>query len=364
MTSFLKIRDIAIVKYGKSNPKTKGSIPLVGSSGIYGYVADNLTSDTIIIGRKGTAGKAWYIEGPVYPSDTTFYLDNINNVDLKFLYYYFIYSPLDGQHAKTTIPSLQKQDLEDYLIPDVPLPEQQKIAHVLSTILEAKEKTEAVIAAAKELKRSLMKYLFTYGPVPVQDAPNVRLKETEIGMIPEKWEIKKFRELSELQRGKDLTKKNMKKGNYPVVGSGGIIAYHNEHIVEGPGVVVGRSGSIGNTTYIESDYWPHNTCLFVKQFHGNVPKYVYYVFSTFNFKKYATGVSVPTLNRNYVHDELVAIPNINVQQSIVQIIDEIGNKIESDINKKMALESLFNSMLEQLMTGTLRVDDLDMEGLA
>jgi len=97
--------------------------------------------------------------------------------------------------------SLSYRDLSKFLIPLPPLPEQKKIATVLSAVQDAKEKTEAVIQAARELKKSLMKHLFTYGPVSPEDAEDVPLKETEIGMVPEEWEVYRLGDIATSQYG-------------------------------------------------------------------------------------------------------------------------------------------------------------------
>ncbi len=101
----------------------------------------------------------------------------------------------DIQNRTTGIRNLDFSKYKQILIPLPPLPDQRKIAAVLSTVQEAKEKTEAVISAAKSLKKSMMSYLFTYGPVPLPDAENIPQKETEIGMIPEEWEVVRLGEL-------------------------------------------------------------------------------------------------------------------------------------------------------------------------
>jgi len=242
-----------------------------------------------------------------------------------------------------------------------PLPEQNRIAGVLGAVQEAKEKTEAVIAAAKELKKSLMEHLFTYGPVPVEDAENVPLKETEIGEIPEAWSIASLGSIATLQRGFDLPKQRQVPGRYPIVGSSGVIGYHNEFMSEGPGIVTGRSGTIGKMTYVDTEYWPHNTGLFVKDFHGNNPRFVFYLMHFLDFKKYATGVSVPTLNRNFIHAAILPLPPHDTQIAIAKMLLLADEKIAVEESKRKALDQLFKTLLNDLMTARIRVNRLEVE---
>lgn len=103
-----------------------------------------------------------------------------------------------------------------------------------------------------------------------------------------------------LQRGFDLPNTNREEGEIPVVASTSINGYHNEAKVNGPGVVIGRSGSIGGGQYISSDFWPLNTTLWVKDFKGHHPKYVYYLMRSIDFSRFNSGAGVPTLNRNHL----------------------------------------------------------------
>jgi len=92
-----------------------------------------------------------------------------------------------------------------------------------------------------------------------------------------------------LQRGFDLTNSQLKSGVYPVVYSNGINNYHSEYKVKAPGIVTGRSGTIGNVFIIEKDFWPHNTALWVTDFKGNHPKFIYYLILSLQFEKYLAG---------------------------------------------------------------------------
>ena len=283
-----------------------------------------------------------------------------DNVEPQFVMYWMmtaftILGLYQGTSNKTTIPNLSRGRLASFAIPLPPLPEQREIARVLRAIQRDIDATQEVIAAARELRKSLMHHLFTYGPVPIDRADQVPLKETEIGPVPEHWQVVRLGEVVTLQRGIDLPKAKRCRGTIPVMGSSGLVGYHSEGIAKGPGVIVGRSGSVGKVSWIESDYWPLNTSLWVKDFHNNDRRFVYYLLSKIDFSTYAAGVSVPTLNRNVIHPILVGLPPLPEQREIARVLSVVDRKIEAEEGRKRALEELFRSMLHHLMTGKLRV---------
>src|SRR4051812_40243352 len=106
-----------------------------------------------------------------------------------------------------------------------------------------------------------------------------------------------------LQRGMDITKVEQRPGTVPVISSGGIGSYHDTAGAKGPGVILGRKGVVGSVYYIETDFWPHDTSLWVKDFKGNHPRFVYYFFKNFAVRLATmdVGSANPTLNRNHVH---------------------------------------------------------------
>ena len=253
-------------------------------------------------------------------------------------------------HPRTSWASLREFPLH---IPA--LSEQQKIAAVLFKIQQAIEIQESIIEKTRELKNSTLHHLFTHG------LRREKLKETEIGPMPESWSVQRFEEFATLHRGYDLPIQDRTRGSVPIVGSNGVVGYHDQSKVKGPGVVTGRSGSIGISYYVADDYWPLNTGLYVENFHGNDPLYVHYFFQSFDFGQYAAGVSVPTLNRNIVHATLISVPQIGEQKEIANILKTVDQKIEIHAAKKSALQELFKAMLNKLMTGEIRVMDLDID---
>lgn len=128
------------------------------------------------------------------------------------------------------------------------------------------------------------------------------------------WEQRKLGEVAPLQRGFDLPVNQMMPGPYPVVMSNGIGGWHSKYMVKGPGVVTGRSGTIGSLHYIEQNFWPHNTSLWVTSFNDNEPRFIYWLYASIGLERFGSGSGVPTLNRNDVHNLRVGFPRDVVEQ--------------------------------------------------
>lgn len=130
-----------------------------------------------------------------------------------------------------------------------------------------------------------------------------------------------------LKRGYDLPHSEMKEGNIPVAGSNGIIGNHNVATDIEPCITVGRSGSAGSTFYYNKA-WAHNTTLYIDDFRGNSPKYLYYLLLSLPLKKMAGGSAVPSLNRNHIHPLLIKFPtSLETQHRIASILSSLDDKI-------------------------------------
>nr|WP_318681621.1 restriction endonuclease subunit S [uncultured Treponema sp.] len=155
----------------------------------------------------------------------------------------------------------------------------------------------------------------------------------------EEWKECKLGDFFELHRGYDLTKSEIKTGPYPVVCSTSIMGYHSEYKVRAPGVVIGRSGTLGEVQFIDKDFWPHNTSLYVSDFKGNSPKFIKYFLQLVGTGNVGGGSAVPTLNRNHLQALAVKVPPLPTQQKIAAILSSFDDKIE--LNNKI------NTNLEQ-----------------
>jgi type I restriction enzyme S subunit len=170
------------------------------------------------------------------------------------------------------------------------------------------------------------------------------------------WKRKRLAEVCTLQRGFDLPTKDRKPGDNPLVNSSGVADFIDQSKVRGPGVVTGRSGSIGNVFFVENDFWPLNTALYVKDFFGNDERFVFLLLQSLDLGRFASGTGVPTLNRNHVSDEIVGVPDsIEEQRRIVAVLDEAFAAIATaTANAKKNLvnaRDLFGRAIENALTG-------------
>jgi type I restriction enzyme S subunit len=140
--------------------------------------------------------------------------------------------------------------------------------------------------------------------------------------LPSGWTVKPLGDVATLQRGFDLPVHQRTSGDIPVFAANGPVGTHNVPKVSGPGVVTGRSGTLGEVHYVESDYWPLNTALWVKDFHGNEPKWVARLLKWMRLETHTRGTGVPTLNRNLVHVVPVLVPPLEEQRRIAAILDK------------------------------------------
>lgn len=163
-----------------------------------------------------------------------------------------------------------------------------------------------------------------------------------------KWKECTLGDLITFQRGHDLPKNQMTDGKYPVVGSNGIIGYHNEYTTESPSITIGRSGNVGNPFIVYGRTWSHNTTLYVKDFKGNDPVFVFYFLKTLDLVNYAGGSAVPTLNRNHIHTLPIKVPES------AEIQKKIGYYLRL-LDEKIAINREINENLERQISEIYRV---------
>ncbi|MDF1501274.1 MAG: restriction endonuclease subunit S [Anaerolineales bacterium] len=380
----VNISDVAEVVYGKANPKTEGPYPLIGSGGIFGWVEEPLIdSSTIVIGRKGSAGSAYYIEDPCYPSDTTFFLEwkDKDRLEPIFLYYWLLLYPLSGQDAKTTLPSLRKPDLEEYSFPLPPLPEQRAIVQVLSTVRRAIEATDAVIAAARELKRSLLEYLFTYGPVPVDEAEKVHHQDLDEYVIPGHWRSEELGKIATAKGGTSFPNEyqGQQAGKYPFYKVSDMNLSGNEifmtrannwiddetvdelngRVFPAGTVIFPKVGGAVHTekkrVLTRDSLVDNNVMAVTVQTDSLDPGYLFNWFRRIKIASFSNPGPLPSITQSAVETGKLPVPPSEEQKMIKSLITAVDRKIAAETSSRSSLGALYTTLLHELMTGRMRM---------
>ncbi|WP_206198982.1 restriction endonuclease subunit S [Zoogloea dura] len=249
---------------------------------------------------------------------------------------------LEDYSSGSTAKGIQRKKFEQLSIAIPPLPEQRAIASALSDVDALLTSLDSLIAKKRDLKQAAMQQLLT--------------GQTRLPGFEGDWAVRRLGDIAPLQRGFDLPNPNLRSGPYPVVYSNGVLNHHASYQVEGPGVVTGRSGTIGKVTYVEGAYWPHNTALWVTNFKNNNPRFVFYLYSHIDFGRFATGSGVPTLNRNDVHSFTVAIPATNEEQTaIAAVLSDMDAELTVLEARREKTRLLKQGMMQELLTGKTRL---------
>lgn len=186
--------------------------------------------------------------------------------------------------------------------------------------------------------------------------PKLRFKDEKGQVFPE-WEEKRFDKCFPLQRGFDLPIATINTGKYPVVFSNGILKFHNIYKVKGPGVTTGRSGTIGKVFYVKQHFWPHNTSLWVTNFYNNSSLFTYYYFLFFHIERFASGSTVPTLNRNDLHAQKVITPSFDEQEKIAGFLSVVDQKLGLHRRKAERLSHYKKGIMQKIFSQRLCFKD-------
>lgn len=255
--------DVAQLRYGKSlrdYPLTRSErcqFRVFGTNGPVGWHESPLVAGPgIIIGRKGMYRGVHFSPEPFFVIDTAYYL-NIHDpdVDLKWAFYQLLTVDINHMDSGSAIPSTKREDFNAVRVLIPTLPKQRKTADILSAYDALIATNRRRMELLEELTRRLYEEWFVRLRFPGHQHSRI------INGLPEGWRRKPLGEILTLQRGHDLPGNQRVHGDVPVVSSSGTTGFHNQKKANGPGVVTGRYGTIGDVYYIDRDYWPLNTAL-------------------------------------------------------------------------------------------------------
>ncbi|MEZ9980173.1 restriction endonuclease subunit S [Vibrio cyclitrophicus] len=182
-----------------------------------------------------------------------------------------------------------------------------------------------------------------------------KLVESELGLIPEGWEPKQLKDVLELAYGKALKKTVRVAGDVPVYGSGGLTGYHNQSLVEGPGIIIGRKGTVGSVYWEPKAFYPIDTVFYVKPKTGYSLKYCHLVLQNLGLKNMNTDAAVPGLNRNNAYRLDVITPSESVLKKFEEMMQSFQSKVDANNAQNASLESLRDTLLPKLLSGEVEL---------
>lgn len=259
----------------------------------------------------------------------------------------------------STVDRIPLSSFPDFEICIPLLPTQHKIAAVLSVYDDLIENNTRRIAVLEEMAQAIYREWFVHFRFPGHE--KVGIIDSELGPIPKGWEIGRLDDALLLQRGFDLPIKKRQRGTVPVYAATGVTGFHNEAKVQGPGVVTGRSGSLGRVLFVDKDYWPLNTTLWVKEFGRVNPLYAFYLLRNLGLESFNSGAAVPTLNRNDIHGVTVVLPATMLLEQFEYHVAPLY-RLKRNLEQKIGnLRRTRDLLLPRLISGEVDVENLDID---
>ena len=246
-------------------------------------------------------------------------------------------------------PGINSKQYGELILPLPPLPEQQRIAGILSTADNHIEKLDKIIEYYQLLKKGMMKKLLTEG------IGHTEFKETEIGRIPKEWEVKPLGEIASICYGKNQKEIEDESGIYKILGTGGVMGKTNSYLWNQPSVLIGRKGTINKPMYIDEPFWTVDTLFYTKINYGYSGKWLYYYLNAIDLAKYNEATGVPSLNSNTLSKIQIAVPTYSQQLEIEYVLSSLDSNINLLNDEKQDFIQLKKSLMEKLLTGKIRV---------
>ena len=259
-------------------------------------------------------------------------------------------------NSDAAVPGLNRNAAVNLKVKLPPVSIQKKIAAILSAYDDLIENNLERVKLLEEIAQITYEEWFVRMKFPGHEEVEI---DSDTG-LPEGWVKGRLDNLLELQRGFDLPVQNREQGEVPILASTGVIGFHSIYKVEGPGVVTGRSGTIGEVSFCRGDFWPLNTSLWVKKIHLGGAIFAYHFLSDFNLERLSGGSAVPSLDRKVVHSQIVNLPPkslVNDFEHQMETIFEVRDNLSTQIE---LLKEARDILLPRLMTGMIDIDKLEL----
>lgn len=423
--SFSELLSNIVDNRGKTCPVVKEGVPLIATNCIKNETlfpvfekARYVDSDTydnwfrghpepgdMIFVTKGSPGNVCWTPDPVnfcIAQDMVAIRANSEIVDAKYLFALLrsksTQHSILNMHVGTLIPHFKKGDFKNLYF-DIPknMSFQRSIGEIYFSLCERIELNRQMNATLESMAQALFKSWFVdFDPVidnalaagnpipePIQakaaarqalgdqrkpfpeeirqQFPDRFVFNEEMGWVPEGWVVEKVGDVLELAYGKSLPASKRLNGDVPVYGSGGVSGYHNESLVNGPSIIVGRKGTVGSLYWVEQDSFPIDTVFYVINKSGAPLYWLYHMLERIDIKSMGADSAVPGVNRNTVYAENVVLPSSMIFDSYATTVHTISNRRHHLEKENILLSSLRDTLLPKLLSGELRIPDAEKQ---
>ena len=280
--------------------------------------------------------------------------------DAAFLYYYFraprTVQQIHNLGFSTGVPHINLDILRNFEVRLPPLHAQKQIRAILSAYDDLIENNTRRIKILEKMAQAIYREWFVHFRFPGHK--KVKLVNSPLGPIPERWSVRKLGEVVELAYGKALKAENRRKGNVPVYGSSGIVGSHDESLVSGPGVIVGRKGNVGTVHWCDGDFFPIDTVFYVQT---NISlRYTYYNLQTQNF--ISGDAAVPGLSRTQAYSLPILVPAENVLTEFEALVESFFAAMRNLRERNENLRETRDLLLPRLISGEVDLSEVEVAG--
>lgn len=322
----------------------------------------------------------------------------LDNGYLKYLMQsQYVQHQLDGRGTGTTVKGIKQSELRQITLRFPAFTEQRVIALILGTLDDKIALNRQINTTLESMAQALFKSWFVdFDPVidkalaagnPIPEPLHARAEARkalgdqrkplpaaiqqqfpdrfvfteEMGWVPEGWEVASIGSKIELAYGKSLSVSKRVPGLIPVYGSGGATGLHSTALVEGPGIVVGRKGTVGSLYWVEKDFFPIDTVFYVVNNSGLPLYWIYEALQLLDIKSMGADSAVPGVNRNVIYSKKMVFPKLQALEEYTKQISAITSRKKTVDAANEALITLRDTLLPKLLSGELRVPEAEAQ---
>lgn len=364
LPTYLRITDISEDGY-----LLKNSLKSVDDPNANKYL---LKPNDIVFARTGNStGKSYFYDGTdgelVYAGFLIKFSLDVTKVNPEFIRYYTLSNQykgwIKGFSTGSTRGNINANSYANMPINLPPREYQDFIVSILSGLENKYILNNSIILNLEQLSQTLFNRWFRDFEFPNEDGKSYKssggeMIESSMGLIPKGWKVQEIGDVIELSYGKALKKENRIPGRYPVYGSNGIVDYHNEPLVAGPGIIVGRKGTVGTVNLEHDNFFPIDTAFYITRKNKDINwNYLFLLLTSQNFAELSGDSAVPGLNRKHAYKNKFILPSISVVRKFEKILDSIFMEIYNLKKEKENLTNIRDTLLPKFLAGDIEIPD-------